>query len=416
MKETSADETSVVQNAKGKVAHLRRHPFVIPVLVFLGLFFASLIGFVAFNGSTIGPADSRVVSVYVDEEQQTLPTRAKTVGELLERMNIDIKNGDVVEPAIDTPITQDGFNVNVYRAREVTIIDKNEKKTIRSADQSPRIVARKAGIIVYPEDEVLPEAPETAELLEEGITGDRYVVDRAKPITVILYGNVTPIRTQATTVGELFKERGIEVADEDEVSATPEQPIEDDQKIIISRPGQRIATKEAKIKFGTEYVDDASMLTGMTEVREKGRPGKKIVTYNLILENGKVVGRRKIKEIVVQKPIRQVVARGTKVIISNPSANVKLGQKMAAARGWTGQEWYCLYQLWQRESGWSATAGNASGAYGIPQALPGSKMASAGSDWQTNPATQISWGFGYIAGRYGKPCSAWATSESQGWY
>ena len=66
--------------------------------------------------------------------------------------------------------------------------------------------------------------------------------------------------------------------------------------------------------------------------------------------------------------------------------------------------------------GWRVNAANSSGAYGIPQALPGSKMASAGADWQTNPATQIAWGLGYIAGRYGTPCGAWDHSESNGWY
>lgn len=88
-----------------------------------------------------------------------------------------------------------------------------------------------------------------------------------------------------------------------------------------------------------------------------------------------------------------------------------------AARGWGTAEYTCLVQLWQRESGWRVNAYNASsGAYGIPQSLPGSKMQSAGDDWQTNPATQITWGLGYIASRYGTPCGAWAHSEEHNWY
>ncbi len=77
----------------------------------------------------------------------------------------------------------------------------------------------------------------------------------------------------------------------------------------------------------------------------------------------------------------------------------------------------CLDSLYSRESGWRVDADNpSSSAYGIPQALPGSKMASAGSDWATNPVTQIRWGLGYIEDRYGSPCGAWAHSESHGWY
>ncbi len=93
-----------------------------------------------------------------------------------------------------------------------------------------------------------------------------------------------------------------------------------------------------------------------------------------------------------------------------------IARQLLAARGWSGQ-FGCLDALWQRESNWNHRAMNpSSGAYGIPQSLPASKMASAGSDWRTNPATQIRWGLSYIASRYGTPCGAWGHSQSNGWY
>lgn len=99
------------------------------------------------------------------------------------------------------------------------------------------------------------------------------------------------------------------------------------------------------------------------------------------------------------------------------SANAALGQKMAAAAGWTGAQWTAFNNLAMSESGWNATALNqGSGAYGIPQALPGSKMASAGKDWKTNPATQIKWMIGYIRVRYGTPERAWQFHLANGWY
>lgn len=95
----------------------------------------------------------------------------------------------------------------------------------------------------------------------------------------------------------------------------------------------------------------------------------------------------------------------------------KVARQMAANRGWGSGQFSCLKALWNRESGWNYRAKNpSSGAYGIPQALPGSKMRSAGADWRSNPVTQIRWGLGYIAGRYGTPCGAWSHSESAGWY
>jgi hypothetical protein len=85
--------------------------------------------------------------------------------------------------------------------------------------------------------------------------------------------------------------------------------------------------------------------------------------------------------------------------------------------GFSGSQMSCLVPLWMGESGWRTNAANtSSGAYGIPQALPGSKMATAGADWQTNPATQIEWGLGYIHDRYGSPCGAWSFKQSHGWY
>jgi hypothetical protein len=82
---------------------------------------------------------------------------------------------------------------------------------------------------------------------------------------------------------------------------------------------------------------------------------------------------------------------------------------MLGEYGWGGDQFGCLEELWQRESGWKHTAANpSSGAFGIPQALPASKMASAGADWRTNPVTQIMWGLDYISGRYGSPCGAWS--------
>lgn len=101
----------------------------------------------------------------------------------------------------------------------------------------------------------------------------------------------------------------------------------------------------------------------------------------------------------------------------SPGSAQAIARDMVLARGWGEGEFNCLVSLWNKESGWNVYAQNpSSGAYGIPQALPGNKMASAGGDWQTNAATQIEWGLGYISGRYGTPCGAWGHSQNVGWY
>jgi hypothetical protein len=103
--------------------------------------------------------------------------------------------------------------------------------------------------------------------------------------------------------------------------------------------------------------------------------------------------------------------------VPDPGSAQAAGYAAVHARGWGDDQYNCLVSLWNKESHWNVYAYNAgSGAYGIPQALPGSKMASAGPDWQTNAATQIAWGLGYIQGRYQTPCGAWAHSQASGWY
>jgi len=100
------------------------------------------------------------------------------------------------------------------------------------------------------------------------------------------------------------------------------------------------------------------------------------------------------------------------------SKNPKVVAKAMLGRfGWGASQFSCLDSLWTRESKWNIHATNpTSGAYGIPQALPGTKMASAGPDWRNSAITQIRWGLGYIRNVYGSPCGAWGHSQGHGWY
>jgi hypothetical protein len=107
-----------------------------------------------------------------------------------------------------------------------------------------------------------------------------------------------------------------------------------------------------------------------------------------------------------------------KAAVTTPTGSPEqIAERMLSQFGWSSSQFSCLQPLWEHESGWTVTAENpTSGAYGIPQSLPGAQMASAGADWQTNAATQIRWGLTYIQGRYGSPCGAWAHEESDNWY
>lgn len=114
---------------------------------------------------------------------------------------------------------------------------------------------------------------------------------------------------------------------------------------------------------------------------------------------------------------KRLIASAPAAGIPDPGTAQAIAYEILKSRGLSDAEYSCLVALWDRESHWNVYSSNSSsGAYGIPQALPGEKMASAGADWATNPATQITWGLGYIADRYSTPCGAWAHSQDVGWY
>jgi resuscitation-promoting factor RpfB len=119
-------------------------------------------------------------------------------------------------------------------------------------------------------------------------------------------------------------------------------------------------------------------------------------------------------------PVSSDQAGGGSPLLNFPQPDPGTAQSTALSLlpsyGFATSQWSCLDDLWTRESDWIYDAENASGAYGIPQALPGDKMASAGPDWETDPTTQIKWGLGYIQSVYGTPCGAWSHEEADGWY
>ena len=123
------------------------------------------------------------------------------------------------------------------------------------------------------------------------------------------------------------------------------------------------------------------------------------------------------KAAAEQAAAQAAAAAAALAAVNTPDGARAAARDMAASQyGWGDDQFQCLNSLWNKESGWNYQAYNPSGATGIPQALPGSKMASSGSDWATNAATQIAWGLGYISSVYGTPCSAWGHSQATNWY
>jgi len=132
----------------------------------------------------------------------------------------------------------------------------------------------------------------------------------------------------------------------------------------------------------------------------------------------KAAAQQAAQQQAAQQQATQQQTTAQQPAASAPSGSPQqIAEQMLSQFGWSSGQFSCLQPLWALESGWNVYASNpSSGAYGIPQALPGSKMASAGPDWQSDAATQIRWGLTYIQGSYGSPCAAWSHEEADGWY
>ncbi len=307
--------------------------------------------------------------------------------------------GDLVEPSASTPVTAGYFNVNIYRSRPVMVVDGMNQKSILTAFQSPRLIAEAAGFKMYPEDTY--EMVVDQDIASDSLVGQKVTIHRAVPVLIRADGQQITVRTQAKTVGAALDERDVALGPQDTAVPARDTVISPNMEIQINRVKIAIITTSDAIAHDTQTIKDPNVVAGTTQVRTAGVDGAKQTVYRVHYTNGVEQGRETVSQTVTTQPVTAVVVIGTKIDYS--ADPVGLGKQMAAARGWTGDEWLSLYQLWQHESGWNPASRNFfSGACGIPQAYPCSKI----SDHST--AGQISWGLSYIAGKYGSPSNAWA--------
>ncbi len=294
------------------------------------------------------------VTFYDDGNKLTIKTNAKTVGDAINATEIIINDGDRVEPSLDSEINADNFFINIYRSRPVIVKDGLNEKYVMTASYVSAEIFREAGITVYDGDEI--SATPNTNFLEAGVA----------------------------TVYE------------------------------IKRNGGREVTVEEEIPFTEETVRDFNLASGSTEVRQLGEVGMKRVTYNVLYVNNEEASREAISEEIVRAPVPRVVAIGAKRSLP---PNSEVCADWARQAGVSEDDLSAAIDLIYHESGCRVDARNySSGAYGIPQALPGSKMAVYGADWETNPVTQIKWMSGYVTGRYGGWKQALEFWYGHGWY
>ena len=298
-------------------------------------------------------AGEKLVTIYDRGAEKTIVTKARTIREALKLAKFSIdERQDVVEPSLDSEMVAEKYNINIFRARPITIVDGNKRLKITTAEQTPALIAKAAGIEVFEEDKTTLSNSDNM-----AVDGANMVmkIDRASMVNFVLYGKESVIRTHAKTVGELLKEKNINPKKDDTLSVDRSAKIIPGMKIELWRNGKQTVTAEEDVKFEVEKVQDANRDSGYREVKQAGENGKKNVTYEIEMKNGVEVSRKEIASVVTKEPKKQIEIVGTK---SSTSFSGSFSEALARLRSCegnyksnTGNGYYGAYQFDKRTWG-----------------------------------------------------------------
>jgi len=360
----------------------------------------------------------KTVTLVVDGQSTRIHTTAATVDGVLADAGYAADAHDLLAPAAGDHV-RDGGRIVLKRGR---LLNLNIDGVQRSVWTTAPTVAAAMNELGYSADDFTSVSRSRRLPLRPTDISVR----TPKFVTVVHDGTAQHVTTTDVTVAQLLDDLQVTVGPHDSLSMPEGSPLRQDARIVLKRVRHASLTVSKSIPFTTRSTHDSQMLAGRTQLVRPGRDGLARITYAVVYIDGREVGRTKIHTVVVRVPKPRVVKIGTKqraavatrgaTFASSAGSPKDIARQLVAARGWSSGQFDCLVTLWDHESGWNVHAANASGAYGIPQAVPGDKMASAGPDWQNSALTQIKWGLGYVADRYGTPCGAWSFWQNNGWY
>lgn len=370
--------------------------------LFAGFFYMTSPKVVYADDSSSGNAQ-HLITIHDNGSEVTIVTRAATVADALKQAEVTVSPRDIVEPASSEKLVAKTYQINVFRARPVVVVDGSKEVRVMTAEQSPRQIAKIADIVLYDEDRT--EFRRVESVLDGGGAGVQMIIHRATSFNFTLYGKRFEARTQATTVEGLLKEKKITLGAADGVSPSQATAITEGMEVKVWRNGKQTVTQEEVVARPVEEVRDADRPLGIREVKEEGADGKRNTTYEIETKDGVEVSRTEIASVTTLEAVKQVIIVGTKVTLP-PGSHTDWMRAAGIPESDFGYANYIIdheNRDWNpcKRYGGAVDCTYAGGlAYGIPQALPGSKMATAGADWQTNPITQLRWMNAYV-GKFG---------------
>jgi len=301
----------------------------------VAIFFGSFLTLQAGAESTIPQSGERLLSVHDEGVEKGLLTRTTTVRQAFEEAGISIDSNDRVEPSLDGQLEASHYEVNVYRARPVTIIDGGVRIKVMSPYRTAKQIAEKAGLTLHDED--IAEIKANTDAASEGM-GVRLTVTRATEFTLNLYGKKTTAYTQAKTVEAMLQEKDITLGADDTVSVAQSMAIEAGMTVEIWRNGAQTVTLEQKIPFAVQKVLDMDHKIGYHQIQSKGTPGTRFVTYEIVMQDGKEISRKVIQNVVGTQPKAQVELVGNMPV--NPLSESRGAGYFTDSRGVSHRETY----------------------------------------------------------------------------
>lgn len=310
------------------------------LLAFSSLFVISRVG----AGTDDTARDGRLITIHDRGEEKVILTHARNVEDALKDADIAVVEKDLVEPELDEELVATDYTVNIYRARPVIVVDGALREKIMTAAQTPESIAKAAGLTLHDEDKANVEASE--DIVTDG-AAVILNIDRATEFKLNLYGNETTAYTRAKTIKEMLTQKRIDLAASDTVSVDINSPITKGMTVSIWRNGVQTATVEEPIDFPVRKVNDVDKPAGFREVQTPGTKGKKSVTYEITMKNGKEVGRKAIQSVVLEQPKEQVEIVGAKSGFSGSFAEAlaRLRSCEGSYTSNTGNGYYGAYQF-----------------------------------------------------------------------
>lgn len=300
-------------------------------LVMLGLLcmivLSAVYGWRATANDGVMAANQRLVSVHDRGIERGIVTEARTLREAFNEAGIMIGENDLVEPGLDEQLVATNYQVNIYRARPVVIIDGASYYKVLTPHQTSKQIAEDAGLQLQPED--ITSVEPISDIASYG-AGLQVTIDRATPFTLVLYGKRIQAYTQAATVGGVLDEKDISLAASDTLSITKNTPVAAGMVVEVWRNGKQTITEEQPIAFPVERVQDADREVGFREVRTPGENGKKTVTYEVVMKNGIEESRQEIQSVTLQEPKKQIEVIGAKM---TNTFSGSFGEALARLRG-----------------------------------------------------------------------------------